>query len=228
MRGSFTTLILTVALTCSSLLAIQRAVAAPRADRSDDTAFYQVPLMCPAARGLGCGSRAKPLLLALEKTAVVEQAWLDRTGQTLAVIWSRSSATAERAAALAVISDAHSVSMDELIGPDREVALRGFHAGEGWHRGADVDRLSEEEALVITDRLLARLVISAPTATDKTKSLRPVMTDSIRQLLVGPPRSQSEWADQLLTTAREHLNGAELNALRDAMAVGLRPVGDER
>jgi hypothetical protein len=33
--------------------------------------FYQVPLVCPAAPHIGCGSASKPLLLELESNAVV-------------------------------------------------------------------------------------------------------------------------------------------------------------
>jgi hypothetical protein len=36
---------------------------------ADQVSFYSVPLACPAARGLGCGSAAKPVLSALEDAA---------------------------------------------------------------------------------------------------------------------------------------------------------------
>src|ERR1700737_2137115 len=48
-------------------------------------AFYEVPLACPAARGLGCGSAAKPVLQALEKKSSIQEAWLDHPGTTLAI-----------------------------------------------------------------------------------------------------------------------------------------------
>jgi hypothetical protein len=34
--------------------------------------FYSVPLACPAARGLGCGSAAKPVLRTLEKKKTIQ------------------------------------------------------------------------------------------------------------------------------------------------------------
>src|SRR5439155_22815431 len=47
---------------------------------ADQVAFYEVPLACPAARGLGCGSAAKPVLSSLEKRKTIDEAWLDRAG----------------------------------------------------------------------------------------------------------------------------------------------------
>ena len=42
--------------------------------------FYDVPLVCGAAPAIGCGSRAKPLLIDLEQQTAVEEAWLNRRG----------------------------------------------------------------------------------------------------------------------------------------------------
>ena len=40
--------------------------------------FYKTPLVCNAAPQIGCGSRAKPTLLELEKNPAVKEAWLNR------------------------------------------------------------------------------------------------------------------------------------------------------
>ncbi len=42
--------------------------------------FYKTPLVCNAAPEIGCGSRAKPALLELEKNPAVKEAWLNRSG----------------------------------------------------------------------------------------------------------------------------------------------------
>jgi hypothetical protein len=42
----------------------------------DRVSVYSVPLVCPAAPEIGCGSRSKPVLLALERRPEVAQAWL--------------------------------------------------------------------------------------------------------------------------------------------------------
>jgi len=42
--------------------------------------FYDVPLVCGAAPAIGCGSRAKPLLIDLERQSAIKEAWLNRAG----------------------------------------------------------------------------------------------------------------------------------------------------
>jgi hypothetical protein len=49
-------------------------------------AFYE-PLVCGAAPSIGCGSRAKPLLIDLERQAPIKEAWLNRTGTIVAIVW---------------------------------------------------------------------------------------------------------------------------------------------
>ena len=53
----------------------------------DRISFYEVPLVCPAAPEIGCGSRSKPILLQLEREEAVAEAWLNRPGTVIAVVW---------------------------------------------------------------------------------------------------------------------------------------------
>ncbi len=46
--------------------------------------FYDVPLVCGAYAEIGCGSRAKPALMDMEKNPGVKEAWLNRTGTVIA------------------------------------------------------------------------------------------------------------------------------------------------
>ena len=57
--------------------------------------FYDVPLVCGAAPAIGCGSRAKPLLIDLEQQTAIEEAWLNRAGTIVAIVWSGPIRTAE-------------------------------------------------------------------------------------------------------------------------------------
>ena len=50
--------------------------------------FYDVPLVCGAAPAIGCGSRAKPLLIDLERQSAIKEAWLNRAGTIVAIVWS--------------------------------------------------------------------------------------------------------------------------------------------
>src|SRR5215468_2521587 len=59
--------------------------------------FYDVPLVCNAAPSIGCGSRAKPFLIDLERQAAIEEAWLNRAGTIVAIVWPGPAQTAEAA-----------------------------------------------------------------------------------------------------------------------------------
>lgn len=206
----------------------QSALAA-QSDRSiEETTFYRVPLMCHAARGLGCGSRAKPVLLDLQKRPIVEEAWLNQTGEILAVVWTHGSDAAARSSTIRAVTEAHDVSMAELDTNARDAALKSFRSGTGWHRGTDVDRLSEQEAQVISDRLLHRVTAKAPTAQVKVSVVGPVLTEAIRQQLVSTCTSPTRCREALLAAASKHFDKSELAALQDAIALGFQPVGDER
>jgi hypothetical protein len=232
MRTVLSIALLVVGLGCPCLPCLDdlsvAAAEAPADDRSNRTSFYEVPLACPAARGLGCGSAAKPLLLDLEGTSLVDEAWLDQSGMTMAIVWARDATSGDRKTALTAVTEARGVSIEELTGEGRATAAAGFASGKGWHRGADVDRLSEQEALVITDRLLGRLAAKAPSAKAKTAMLRQDMSEAIRQLLVGECASMSECRDKLLAVARRQLDPTEQAALTEAIEAGYRPIGQER
>jgi hypothetical protein len=201
--------------------------------KSDSVAFYRVPLMCQAAPGIGCGSLSKPVLLDLESKPIVKEAWLDRQGKTLAIVWKEGTSAAARAIAVIAIRTAHKLSADELTGAARDAALENFHSGGGWHRGADVDRLSEEEAGIIADRLVLRVIARAPTISPKAELLRPIMADIIRECLVGSPdpltaRCRETFATDLVAVVGAHLSGAETDAVLEAAKAGFRPLAGER
>jgi hypothetical protein len=232
MRSVMSVGLLAAALMCPCLPDGDDSQAVAAADqndaRSNRVTFYSVPLTCPAARGLGCGSAAKPILLDLERTSMIDEAWLDQSGTTMAVVWAHDSATHDRKTALSAITEARGLSIEELTGDANASAAAGFASGKGWHRGTDVDTLSAEEAQVITDRLLGRFAAKAPTAKAKTAALRPEMIETIRQLLVGECQSIAECREKVLTLARRHLTARELTTFTEAVDAGYRPIGNER
>lgn len=215
-------------LACCCLWMAQIALAEEPPVNADQVDLYRVPLMCPAARGLGCGMRAKPILIELERTSTVAEAWLDHDGQTLAVVWADKSPTSERTALLATTSKKHAVHLEQLSGEARDASLTSFRSRQGWHRGADVDRLSEQEAGVIADRLISRTIANAPSAKGKMDALRPSLTETIREQLVDAMPSTEECRRKLMTAARPHLSENELSAFVSAFELGYRPVGDEK
>src|SRR5437867_7844416 len=57
----------------------------------DRISLFKVPLQCLAAPQIGCGSRAKPILLELKQDSSVSEAWLNRAGTRIAVEWNPES-----------------------------------------------------------------------------------------------------------------------------------------
>ena len=152
--------------------------------------FYEVPLACPAARGLGCGSTAKPVLQALEKKRSIQEAWLDHPGTTLATVWREDAKSDSRAAEIQSVADDRGTALHEITAEKRDDALKTFASRKGWYRGFEVDRLSEEESGVIVDRLVRRAMAKEPTIGGKTDSLKPALLKVIREQLTGCTSTQ--------------------------------------
>src|SRR5882672_7314968 len=78
--------------------------------------FYEVPLVCPAAPEIGCGSRSKPILLQLERENTVAEAWLNRPGTILAIVWKPETNRKERAATFEAVTKKEQLKARELNG----------------------------------------------------------------------------------------------------------------
>src|SRR2546426_11735874 len=133
------------------------ALPAARTVESNRLSFYEVPLVCPAAPQIGCGSASKPLLLELERSDVVSQAWLNRAGTMMAIVWGEQSKPRQRSKAVKAILKERGMAAKELTGDAKEQAVKNFQSGSDWYRGTDVDRLSEEEAGGIADRWVGKI-----------------------------------------------------------------------
>ncbi len=59
-------------------------------------------------------------------------------------------------------------------------------------------------------------------------AVEPALTEAIRRQLVSTCASPQQSRDALLTAARPHLDKLELAALKDAIARGFQPLGDEQ
>lgn len=222
--------ILVAVALASPIIAGGQESAASGMAATDRVTFYEVPLKCPAAPGLACGGRAKPVLFALERRPAVAEAWVNRSGTMLAVVWKTDSMVTGREAAISDIASLHELSFRELTEDERNGAGPGFASRIGWYRSSDTGKLSEDEAHIIAERLVRRLVVKAPTAASKTESLTPLVFDLIRaDLLGGEGRSgnRAELRNRLLAAARIHLDATELTALDQALKPGFYPVGDE-
>src|SRR5947209_4752620 len=197
------------------LLAALNLSAAPPAKNL--IGFYRANLVCPAAPQIGCGSAAKPILLELERDPGVREAWLNRPGTVVAVVWKESTAPKTRAAI--VQAALGSPKLREVKGSARAQILESFLSGTGWYRGAAVDRLSEEEAGIIAARLVGRIggLISLPS--EKANVLQQEFTGvMVRKLTQNESREQTE--KELMQNCQTHFDEKEVAILRDAQEKG--------
>lgn len=110
--------------------------------------FYETPLVCNAAPEIGCGSRSKPVLLELEKNSAVKEAWLNRPGTVIAVVWKDKAQTETIAKP---VFEKNSVEFTELNTIEDATYRKTFRKTNLWYRGTAVDELSKEEATTIAE-----------------------------------------------------------------------------
>ena len=120
-----------------------------------DISFFNVPLVCNAAPLIGCGSRAKFVMLDLMKDSTVKGSWLNRRGTVMAVVWNEGTGEASHQTVLKSVFSRHELSFEQVSEHDRNALIEDFKAKNTWYKGSDVDALSVEEAGVIADRILS-------------------------------------------------------------------------
>ena len=112
----------------------------------DRVSFYEAPLVCPAAPEIGCGSRSKPILLQLEQEQSVAEAWLNRPGTVIAVVWKPETKRKERTAAFEAVSKKEELKANELKGGARKKALKDFLFRSSLPIGEDEVNEGEDKA----------------------------------------------------------------------------------
>jgi hypothetical protein len=92
--------------------------------------FYDVPLVCGAAPSIGCGSRAKPLLVDLEQQVPIREAWLNRKGTIVAIVW-RGQARMEEVGK--PVFERHEIEYTDR--PDDKQTSGSFRVDGSWLHG---------------------------------------------------------------------------------------------
>jgi hypothetical protein len=104
---------------------------AARPSAPEQARFYRVPLVCPAAPQIGCGSAAKPILLSLEQSEAVSEAWLNRAGTVVAVLWSKQTTRKQRSKTLKAVLEERQLSAREVHGREKQEAWNSFRRSRG-------------------------------------------------------------------------------------------------
>jgi hypothetical protein len=217
-----------IAVLMSASLYAPLAIAAENAApvTADRISVFKVPLVCPAAPQIGCGSASKPILLDLEKEPGVLEAWLNRAGTRIAVVWKLDSDAETKRKVAAELKEDRATELD---GKSRDETVSDFLAGKGWYHAVDVDQLSEEEADIIAARLVRWVRTKTTLAKDKAEGLQRAFADVLRKDLTG----KSTEPNRLEDIARKYLDENQIKILKEAIkdeeAVenGQRPVPKE-
>ncbi|MCF6182854.1 hypothetical protein [Lutibacter sp.] len=117
--------------------------------------FYKVPLVCNSATNIGCGSRSKPILLALEKQSEVKEAWLKRDGTVIGIVWKPSISKNKQQLIAEKIFSENQVEAINLIDNKSLTEMADFNIPNAWYKGKKVNKLSKEEASIIAKQLVA-------------------------------------------------------------------------
>ena len=118
--------------------------------KNGEISFFQTNLVCGAASDIGCGTRAKPILLEFMRNDAVKEALLNHAGTVIAVVWNEG------------VKDKHDIankvfSMNdqpffEVVGASHEEQLLDFQKGS-WYKGKEVDDLTVIEAARLADQM---------------------------------------------------------------------------
>lgn len=112
--------------------------------------FYEAPLVCHAAPSIGCGSKAKFMLVDLEKyNDAVEGAWLNKKGTIVAVKWNTNTDENKKIEIIKTVSTSHNIELSELSSTEANAYAKSFPNATQWFKGKEVDLLSKEEAGII-------------------------------------------------------------------------------
>jgi hypothetical protein len=223
-----TKIIMTSMLGSFILLCLVQAANTAQSPAPDRVSIFQVSLQCPAAPQIGCGAASKPILLELERDSAVREAWLNRTGTLIAVFWkSELNSQTEQDLKSRLRSAgccAKGQELTEIKGEARAKALKELQSRHGWYRGAEVDRLSEEEAGIIAARLVRRVQAKTTLAQDKAERLERALADAQKKLVTEERYEEPLPVRQL---AGDFLNEEQIAILQQAIDEGVRPLPNE-
>lgn len=117
---------------------------------NSEVSFYKAPLVCHAAPSIGCGSKAKFVLVDLEKyNDAVEGAWLNKTGTVVAVKWTANTDENKKTQIINTVSDNHNIELAAVTTAEAYNYAKSFPNNKEWFEGKEVDKLSKEEAQII-------------------------------------------------------------------------------
>ena len=147
----------------------------------------------------------------------------------IAIVWKPESKRKERMAAFKAVSEKEELKARELNRGEKKKALKDFLARDGWHRGSDVDRLSEEEAGIIAARLVGRIQAKVSVSEEKAKAIRSEFTGVFKRRFLGTQeKDELDTEERLLKVLRSHLEEKDVAVLNETLPRNLGPLPGEK
>ena len=175
--------------------------------------FYDVPLVCGAAPDIGCGSRSKPALLEMEKHPAIKEAWLNRAGTVLAIVWRDHAQTDD---VVKPILDHNEISFSVIGDSAAAKYIQTFRKQNEWYRGANVDELSIEEAGRIAGNYVTLALEKRLLSMEEAEQLKVDVEEYFKKELVKIRTNQELIEDSM-------------NKFHEAMiSIGEKHIGKER
>ena len=162
-----------------------------------DISFFRVPLVCNAAPSIGCGSRSKPVLASFEESSNVDEAWLNRAGTMIAVVWKKGTDSSVKNEIAKKIFAKHHLTADELNSKEYSSVSESFGKGEDWLKGSEVDKLSREEASIFAERIIQTIKDNTDISASHLEKIEQKISDGFYNFFIdfenlnnlGDPRS---------------------------------------
>src|SRR5262249_50088794 len=188
---------------------------------AEAVSFFEVPLECGAADGLGCGSASKPVLKKLDADPRVKEAKINHPGTVLAVVWKDPSQAKAGVPAVEQIFKDRDLDAPLLKGSARNKAATDYTTDE-WYGVAEVDRLSRRKADVIAARLVNRAKAGLGLSPAKLDALTKDLSNGIASILTrdkGEECARNPF-EELSKVASKHLDPQQMAVLRKAAEQG--------
>ena len=179
----------------------------------DGVSFYKVPLVCNAAPDIGCGSRAKPILKEFAKQKGVKEAWLNREGTVIAVVWQ----TDVKESTASKVFSKFNLNGSEVSSSQKAELMADFGKEGAWLKGTDVDQLSIEEAGIISEGIITALKKGNILPSDKEAGLRSDLVTYFKKELLSitdakqlNPKTYERWAKEAHAIGENHLGKGKM------------------
>lgn len=164
----------------------------------------------------------------MEEAPFVREAWLNREGTVLGIVWTGT----PEATQLLRILGRHGIACVELGVDERRLAREGFAGGGRSYRAGQMHELSDEEARVIAMRLVRRLVrgisLPEPTTERLRQKLEQACTHALAEASPGSASARGQQiASSLLQAGQDVLEPSAFSAFAAVVARGHRPLAED-